>query len=296
MREITLQELLEAGCHFGHQVNRRNPAAQEYIFEARAGVHIINLEKTHEGLMEAAQYIKDLSARGGSIILIGNKRQAQGIIKEEYERAVKADASNIYFVASRWIGGTFTNFGEVSKNFKRLNELNALLASNDRSGYTKREFVLFDRERAKLRGFYEGIANMTQIPDAVFIVDTHLEKTAVDEALKLGVKIVGITDTNADPAQVNYPIPANDDAVGSVKIITEYLVDAWIEGAKERGKESAEAKAEPTDKKVDSTKSSEPKKEKEVKTEEKKEVKKTEKKEEKPKVEKPKKAAKTTKK
>ena len=244
MREITLQELLEAGCHFGHQVNRRNPKADEYIFEARSNVHIINLEKTHEGLMSASEYVKNLSKRGGSMILVGNKRQAQGIVRDEYKRAKEAGASNFYYVASRWIGGTFTNFSEVSKNFKKLHDIRALLNSKDRAGYTKREMVLFARELANLEALYEGIADMSGIPDAVFVIDTHLEKTAVEEARKMKVKVVGIVDTNADPLEVDYPIPANDDAVGSIKIITEYLTDVWIEGQKEgemqRAKEAKE--------------------------------------------------------
>ncbi len=232
MREITLQELLEAGCHFGHQVNRRNPKADEYIFEARTGVHIINLEKTHEGLLAAAEYVKSLAARGGSIIFVGNKRQAQTIVRDEAKRAKEAGAANLYFVASRWIGGTFTNFSEVSKNFKKLNEIRELLKSRDRAGYTKREMVMFAKDEVKLDSLYGGIAEMKAIPDAIFVVDSHLEKTAIDEAHDMNVTVVGITDTNADPAQVQYGIPANDDAVGSIKIITEYLTDAWIEGQK----------------------------------------------------------------
>ncbi len=257
MREITLQELLEAGCHFGHQVNRRNPKADEYIFEARSNVHIINLEKTHEGLLAAAEYVKSLAKRGGSIIIVGNKRQAQSIVRDEAARAKEAGVQNFYFVASRWIGGTFTNFSEVSKNFKKLQDIKELLKSKDRSGYTKREMVLFGKEEVKLDSFYGGIADMKAIPDAIFVIDTHLEKTAVAEAHDMNVTVVGITDTNADPSEVDYPIPANDDAVGSIKIITEFLVDAWLEGQKEglkkeeETKKSEEKKAEkPVEKKI----------------------------------------------
>lgn len=241
MREITLQELLEAGCHFGHQVNRRNPKADEYIFEARTGVHIINLEKTHEGLLAAAEYVKNLAARGGSIIFVGNKRQAQEIVRSEAKRAKEAGAANLYFVASRWIGGTFTNFSEVSKNFKKLTEIRELLKSRDRGGYTKREMVLFAKDEVKLDSLYGGIAEMKSIPDAIFVVDSHLEKTAIDEAHDMNVTVVGITDTNADPAQVQYGIPANDDAVGSIKIITEYLTDAWIEGSQKKTADAEKA-------------------------------------------------------
>jgi small subunit ribosomal protein S2 len=249
MREITLQELLEAGCHFGHQVNRRNPKADEYIFEARSGVHIINLEKTHEGLVAAAEYVKSLAARGGSIIFVGNKRQAQTIVREEAARVKEAGVSNFYYVASRWIGGTFTNFSEVSKNFKKLSEIRELLKSRDRAGYTKREMVMFAKEEVKLDSFYGGIADMKSIPDAIFVIDTHLEQTAIREAREMNVTVIGMTDTNADPSQVNYPIPANDDAVGSIKVITEYLTDAWIEGSKQREADSVKREEEVKEKK-----------------------------------------------
>lgn len=236
MRQITLEELLEAGCHFGHQVNRRNPKSNRYIYEAREGVHIINLEDTHKKLLEAAEFMKALAARGGVIIVVGTKRQAKQIVEEEVTRAREVNPDNIHFVVSRWIGGILTNFGEVSKNFKRLHELEKIINSPDRGGYTKREVVLFDKELAKLKEFYRGIADIKGAPDAVFIIDTHAEDTAVREASRTGVTTVGITDTNSDPTAINYPIPANDDAVGSIKLITSFLIDAWIEGSKEKTK------------------------------------------------------------
>lgn len=233
MRDITLEELLEAGCHFGHQVNRRNPRADEYIFEARSNVHIIDLEKTRDGLIKAGEFLKQTAENGGSIIVVGTKRQAKDIVKEEVERARTAGSKNIYFIISRWIGGSLTNFSEVSKNFKRLTELNDFLSTESkRSEYTKREVLLFERERDKLRTLYEGIEGLPKIPDALVIIGTQLEQTAVREAISNGVTTVGIVDTNADPTIIDYPIPANDDAVGSIKLITSYLTDAWIEGAK----------------------------------------------------------------
>jgi small subunit ribosomal protein S2 len=234
MREITLEELLEAGCHFGHQVNRRNPKADEYIYEARSGVHIIDLGKTREGLMKAAEFVKDLSARGGSMIVVGTKRQAQSIVEEDAKRAQEAGAKNLYYTTTRWIGGILTNFSEVCKNFKKLDEIDQILATQS-SEYTKRERLLFDRERQKLLDLYRGVRDLKEIPDAVFVVDTHLEKTAVKEARKVGVTLLGISDTNADPDDVDYAIPANDDAVGSIKIITDYMIDAWVEGQKGKG-------------------------------------------------------------
>lgn len=265
MRDITLEELLSAGCHFGHQVNRRNPKADEFIFESRSNVHIIDLGKTREGLIKAAQYIHDLAARGGTLMVVGTKRQAKLIVKEEIERAQKEGVRGLFYTTSRWVGGTFTNYPEVSKNFKKLSRLNELLASDDSAGYTKRELLLFDRERAKLREYYDGIASMDKIPDALFIVDTHLESTAIHEANEVGAMTVGIVDTNADPAEVTYSIPANDDAVGSIKLITNYLINAWIEGQKKgeadrvkREEESVKEKVK-EEKKAEEVKVAEPK-------------------------------------
>lgn len=259
MRDISLEELLEAGCHFGHQVNRRNPKADEFIFEARVNVNIINLEKTREGLLTAGNFIKDLSAKGGYILFVGTKRQAQAIVKEEMQRALRltslaqGDLSSdrilqkkgLFYVVSRWIGGTFTNYGEVAKNYKKLKDLEEFLASEKTHDYTKREVLLFERQKNHLKDLYEGVVNMDRIPEAVYIIDTHHEDTAVGEASKMGVSILGIVDTNSDPTVIDYPIPANDDAVGSIKLITSYLVDAWIEGQeKARKKDASEAKKE----------------------------------------------------
>lgn len=237
MRDITLEELLQAGCHFGHQVNRRNPKADDFIFEERAGVHIIDLAKTRSGLLSAAEFLKNISKEGGYLVIIGTKRQAKGIVEEEVERAQKEGAGGLFYTTSRWVGGTLTNFSEVSKNFKRLEELNTILATQRDQGYTKRELLLFERERQNLLRLYGGISTLDRAPDALFIIDTHLERTAVAEAAKIHIKTVGITDTNANPYEMDYSIPANDDAVGSIKIITSYIIDAWIEGHKERKKE-----------------------------------------------------------
>lgn len=233
MRTITLEELLEAGSHFGHQVTRQNPKAREYIFEARDGIHIIDLAKTKEGLDQAALFVKNLASKPGStMIILGSKRQAQGIIREEVERAQSEQAGGIYSVTNRWIGGILTNFPEVSKNFKRLKQLTSDLQSTEvKAMYTKKEISLWEKERQKLIVFYGGIKDMTAMPGAIFIIDTHLERLAVAEAHAVGVPIVGITDTNADPTFINYPIPANDDAVGSIKLIVHQILDAWIEGA-----------------------------------------------------------------
>lgn len=242
MRDITLEKLLEAGCHFGHQVNRRNPRADEFIFEERDGVHIINLENTRDGLLEAAKFLKELSEKGGSLIVVGTKKQAQAIVKEAVEKALKQlqEKENykkrLFYVTSRWIGGTLTNFDEVKKNYKKLKDLSEFLQSGKTGDYTKRELLLMEREKNKLDNFYGGISDLENLPDALYIIDTHLETTSIREAKAMGVATIGIVDTNADPASVDYPIPANDDAVGSIKIITEFLIDEWIEGAKKAEK------------------------------------------------------------
>lgn len=259
MRTVTLEELLEAGCHFGHQVNRRNPKADEYIFEARNGVHIINLENTRDGLMTAAEYVADLASKGGSLLVVGTKRQCKSIIDEEIARAKEAGAGNLFYITTRWIGGILTNSGEVSKNYKRLKDLEVFLKGNH-EGYTKKEALLMEREKNKLNTFYAGVVDLKRNPDAIFIIDTHTEHTAVGEALKTHVPIIGITDTNADPTEVNYPIPSNDDAVGAIKLITHFLIDAWIEGSKKAKREEDRAKAaeegkKDTNKKTDEKKS-----------------------------------------
>lgn len=231
MRDVTLEELLEAGCHFGHQVTRQNPKARDFIFEARDNIHIIDLVKTKEGLEAAAAFVKVLAAKGSSLLVLGTKRQAQGIVVEEVKRGANG---GLFSVTSRWIGGTFTNFEEVKKNFARLKDLEARLANEEeRTKYTKKEVGLWERERAKLARFYGGIVDMQALPDAIVIIDTHVEDLAVREARKTGVTTVGIVDTNADPTSIDYPIPANDDAVGSIKLITSYIMDAWIEGRKQ---------------------------------------------------------------
>jgi len=246
MRTISLEELLEAGAHFGHQVTRQNPKARDYVFEARDGIHIIDLAKTKQGLDEAAAFVKQLASRpGSSMIMLGAKRQAQMIVREEAERARVAGAENLYSVTNRWIGGILTNFSEISKNFKRLNQLTSDLQNKEaREGYTKKEISLWDKERQKLMMFYGGIADMQKVPDAIFVIDTHLERLAVDEARDMGIPTVGITDTNSDPTIVNFPIPANDDAVGSVQLIVHHIVDAWIEGKKKGAEDVAKQAAE----------------------------------------------------
>lgn len=279
MRDISLEELLVAGCHFGHQVNRRNPKADEYIFEERSGVHIINLEKTREGLISAGNQMREIASRGGYVIVVGTKRQAKEIVEAEVKRAKDTGAAGLFYVTSRWVGGTLTNFSEVSKNFKKLKELTEFLKSGKSGDYTKRELLLMDRAREKLSGLYGGIMDLDRIPDALCIIGTQLEQTAVSEGQSNKVDIIGIVDTNSDPVRITHPIPANDDAVGSIKLITTYLIDAWIEGVKK----GADDKQKAAEKKIQDEEKEKVAKEKKAEkpVQEEKEVK-------------PKKAAKTT--
>jgi len=238
MREITLEELLEAGCHFGHQVTRSNPKARDFIFEARDNIHIIDLAKTKEGLEEAATFIKDLASKNGVLVVVGTKRQAQAIVEEEAKRVYSQDSGQtdekLFYITNRWVGGLLTNFAEVSKNFKKYADFVTDLQDDEvKARYTKKEIGGWEKEKNKLENLYGGVAKITKTPDALFIIDSHLENLAVREALAMNVPTVALVDTNADPAIIDYPIPANDDAVGSIKLIVSFIIDAWIEGRKE---------------------------------------------------------------
>lgn len=245
MREVTLEELLEAGCHFGHQVTRSNPKARDFIYEARDNIHIIDLVKTKQGLEEGAAFIKALAEKEGtSLVVVGTKRQARGIVEEVLRQAQdKGAGQGLYHITNRWVGGLLTNFSEVSKNFEKLKEISDNLQNEEfKAKYTKKEIGQWAKERQKLESLYGGVAKLTKKPDALFIIDSHLEDLAVREAIRMGVTTVAIVDTNADPDIIDYPIPANDDAVGSIKLITSYIIDAWIEGRQELSKMQAEDK------------------------------------------------------
>ena len=240
MREITLEELLEAGCHFGHQVTRSNPKSRDFVFEARDNIHIIDLAKTKQGLEDAGAFVKALGEKGGTLLLVATKRQAQGIVQEEITRVKnmfkvegKPQNDGLYYVTNRWIGGVLTNLAEVSKNYKKLSDLKANLVSPEaKAKYTKREVGQWAKEAQRLESLYGGVCELKEKPDALFIIDSHLEDMAVREAMAMHVATVAIVDTNANPHVIDYPIPANDDAVGSIKLITSYIMDAWIEGRK----------------------------------------------------------------
>ncbi len=251
MKDISLKDLLEAGCHFGHQIPRWNPRAASFIYTQRDGIHIIDLAKTKEGLEAAAAFVKTTAASGGTMIFVGTKRQARNIVEEEAKRV------GAFFLVTRWLGGLLTNWEQIKKNLDKLRRMREEKDKNLWEKFTKKEQLEKARELAKLEVLYGGIADLNAFPQALFLVDLHKEDSAVKEAIKTGVKALGIVDTNANPDSIDYPIPANDDAVGSIKLITSYIADAYLEGRQEYEKKEKQEKgpqAEPKKEKKETTK------------------------------------------
>lgn len=231
MIKVALKELLEAGCHFGHQKERWNPKASQFIYTERDHVHIIDLAKTAKGIEIAYDFLKNLVAKNGNVIFLGSKRQARSVVEEEAKRC------GALFLTTRWPGGLFTNWEQIKKNLEKIRTLKGLLVSEEsKQKYTKKELLLFQRELNKLLKVYGGVESIPAVPEAIFIVDARRENNAVRESVKTGVPIVAIVDTNTDPTPIDYPIPANDDAVGSITLIVKYMADAVSEGMKLREK------------------------------------------------------------
>jgi len=222
--DITLKELLEAGVHFGHQTRRWNPKMKEYIFGARNGIYIIDLQKTVRMAREALRFASDLASRGGTILFVGTKRQAQEAIAEEAIRC------GMPYVNQRWLGGTLTNFATIRKSIARLRDLEEIGSGPRPAQTTKKESARLEKERHRLEKVLAGIKTMEELPHALFVVDTEREKNAVAEANKLGIPVLALVDTNADPEPIRYPIPANDDAIRAVKLFASRLADAILEG------------------------------------------------------------------
>lgn len=219
-----LAALLEAGAHFGHQVRRWNPKMKPYIYAVRDGVHVFDLTKTAKLLDEACAYIEEAAAKNKKILFIGTKRQAKPIVKEEANRV------GAPVIIERWMGGTITNWDEISKRVKKLKDMKTRRDTGDFKQYTKMERTLLDREINRLERFFGGIADFDSIPDVLFITDVVKEKVAIAEARKMGIPVVAIVDTNCDPDGVLHPIPANDDAVRSIKYIVSRIADAFAAG------------------------------------------------------------------
>jgi small subunit ribosomal protein S2 len=236
MPALTMKELLEAGVHFGHQTKRWNPKMQKYIFGERNGIYIIDLQKTLKKFREAYAFVRDLAAKGGAVLFIGTKKQAQDTVFEEAGRC------GMFYVNQRWLGGTLTNFETIRKSIGRLKKLEEMKEAGEWERLPKKEALELDRERQKLEKALIGIKAMEQLPAAVFIIDPRKEKIAVAEAQRLGIPIAAIVDTNCDPTGIDYPIPGNDDAIRAVRLITARIADAILEG---RGALSKEEGAEP---------------------------------------------------
>ena len=222
MGVISMKQLLEAGVHFGHQTRRWNPKMNQYIYTARGGIHIIDLQKTVVLVEDAYQKLLEIGKNGGKILFVGTKKQARDVVKEEAIRTGQ------YYVSQRWLGGTLTNFKTIRKSIRKLHDLNRMEQDGTFEKLTKKEVIGIRKEMEKLEKFLSGIKDMRTLPAAVFVVDPMQEKNAVLEARKLGIPVFGIVDTNCDPDLVDVIIPGNDDAIRSVKLIVSRLADAFI--------------------------------------------------------------------
>ena len=229
MAVVTMRELLDAGVHFGHQTRRWNPKMRRFIFTDRNGIYIIDLQQTLTYIDEAYEFVKETVAHGGTILFVGTKKQAQEAVQ------VEADRVGMPYVNHRWLGGMLTNFQTVSKRLHRLKELQAMdAAENGYEGRTKKEILMLTRERTKLERVLGGIADMTRVPSALWVIDTNKEHIAVNEAHKLNIPVVAILDTNCDPDVVDWPVPGNDDAIRSTALLSRIISTAVEEGKKAR--------------------------------------------------------------
>ena len=224
MAVVAMKQLLEAGVHFGHQTRRWDPRMAEYIFQARNGIHIIDLQKTSKKIDEAYEFIKEASEEGKDILFVGTKKQAQECVKEA------AEACGMYYIDQRWLGGMLTNFGTIQKRIGRLKELEAMQEDGTFDVLPKKEVILLKKEMEKLERNLGGIKEMNKMPGVMFVVDPKKERIAILEARKLNIPVVGLIDTNCNPEDVDYVIPGNDDAIRAVKLITTVMANAVIEG------------------------------------------------------------------
>ena len=224
MPSISMKELLEAGVHFGHQTKRWNPKMKEYIFGERNGIYIVDLQKTLKLFKDAMRYVAEMAAQGKTVLFVGTKRQAQEAISEEATRCSQ------FYVNQRWLGGLLTNYSTVQKSIKRLKELDTMATEGNYEGRAKKEAGRLERERKHLQQNLAGIKDMGGLPDVLFVIDSNKEAIAVKEARKLGIPVVAVVDTNCDPDEVDYVIPGNDDALRAIRLFTNKVADAVVEG------------------------------------------------------------------
>ena len=237
MNKPTYKELLDAGVHFGHLKKKWNPKMSPYIFMERKGIHIIDLNRTSEGLDRAANAMRALAKSGKKVLFVATKKQARDIVMEA------ARSAGMPFVCDRWLGGMMTNFTTIRKSIKKMQSFEKMLGDGTLSSVTKKERLTMYREKDKLEKVLGGIANLGRLPAALFVVDIAHEHIAIAEAQRLGIRTFGIVDTNSDPNLVDFAIPGNDDASKSIRIITNYMVDAILEGLEERNKVKSESEA-----------------------------------------------------
>ena len=227
MAQITMKDMLDAGVHFGHQTQRWNPKMKPYVYTDRGGIHIIDLQKTAVRANSAAEFVKSVAARGGRLIFVGTKKQAVEPILEAAQR------SGQYHVTKRWLGGMLTNFETIKASIDRLRRIDHMREKGELDFFTKKERAGIEKEYNRLSEYLNGIRDMKDRPSAMFVVDLPKEHIAVAEAKRLGIPVVAIADTNSDPEAVDFPIPGNDDAIRSIKLFTNLIADAFIEGSKE---------------------------------------------------------------
>jgi small subunit ribosomal protein S2 len=238
MSKITTEQLLDAGVHFGHLTRKWNPKMAPYIFMEKNGIHIIDLNKTTVKLDEAANSLKNIVKSGRKILYVATKKQAKELVAAEAQRV------NMPFVTERWLGGMLTNFATVRKSIKKMQNIDKLSTDGTYANISKKERLMFDREKIKLQRLFGGIADLNRLPAALFIVDIKREHIAVAEAQRLNIPTFAIVDTNSDPTLVDYAIPANDDAAKSIALITKYITDMVAEGLSERKREKDEVEKE----------------------------------------------------
>ena len=234
MAVVAMKQLLEAGVHFGHQTRRWDPKMAEYIFQARNGIHIIDLQKTSKKLDEAYAFLKEQAEEGKTVLFVGTKKQAQECVKEAAEKC------GMYYVDQRWLGGMLTNFDTIQKRIQRLKDLEAMEQDGTFEVLPKKEVILLKKEMEKLERNLGGIKEMDKIPGVIFLVDPKKERIAVLEAKKLNIPVIGLVDTNCNPEEVDYAIPGNDDAIRAVKLIADVMANAVIEGRQGESFETTE--------------------------------------------------------
>jgi small subunit ribosomal protein S2 len=226
MAYVTMKELLEAGVHFGHQTRRWNPKMEPYIFGARNGIHIIDLQKTVQFFKTAYNFVVDKVADGGLVLFVGTKKQAQDAIAEEAQRC------GMFYVNHRWLGGMLTNYQTISRSIQRLKEFETMKEDGTLKRFPKKEVLMMEKKAAKLERALGGIKEMGRLPDIVYVVDPRKEDIAVKEARKMQIPLLSIVDSNCDPTEIDYPIPGNDDAIRAIRLLTARIADAALEGKK----------------------------------------------------------------